>query len=643
MIVRQQLLSEVIEELQNPGEYSLDTETTGLAPWLGDKLFSIIISNGKKEFYFNFQNYEDVPKEWTLDRKQLKKLKPVFENKESLWFLHNAKFDMAMLYQEGLEIAGTIHCTEAIGRVEKNNRLSYKLEVLAKEIGYEKDDAVKKYIKETKLYKIVTDEDGEEEKVPMYNMVPFSIIVPYGEKDARITWELGQHQIKTIKEMDLKSPRLKQWNVVENERKLTKVCFEMEKIGVRVNKEFSQKALKYEFDRMDKAKKDFKDLAGCDFVDSAKVLAPVFDKLNEKYPLTDKGNPSFKKDVLEEFNSPIAKIILDYRNAQKRASSYFSNFLKFSDKNSVIHPNIRQGGAETGRMSYSQPSFQNLPKRGEKRENEFNVRRSVIPTLGNALVMLDYDQMEYRLMLEYAREMGVINDVLAGLDVHAATAKMMGIEDRETAKTLNFMLLYGGGVAKLCAALFSPIFSVAILKELVRVHLWKIRPKQPELLDGIDKETVQHDLIELKKALALQETYFEKLPRVKEFTRRVIDTGSKLMQVHNWFGRRCRIHIKQHAYILPNHIIQGGCADVMKIAMVKIFDLLKGKKSKMILQVHDELIFDMHPSEFNLIPKIKEIMETAYPYKYLPLTCGVDHSWVSWSDKEEGMPNAKKA
>lgn len=639
MIVSRTDFLDVVKKLSTPGMYSLDCETTGLRVWQSDRLFSIIIADESKAYYFNFQDYPGLDSRWILPREWCKEFNRATGQVSSTWFMHNAKFDMAAIWHEGIEVQGTVHCTEAIARVERNDRRSYKLDRLAREVGDYKDDAVKAYCQKNKLYRIETDEDGVEEKIPMYYKVPFEIIVPYGEQDAIVTRKLGLHQIAVTKDFAGRQPanRPNIIDVAKQERELTKVCFKMEKVGIRVDKDFSREALEFERKRMRQQEIDFQAATGLPFKDHYSTLQKAFDAVGEKYPLTDRGNPSFRKEVLEDYETPIAKLVLDYRNAQKRANTYFSNFIYYADDQNRIHANIRQGGTVTGRMSYSDPNFQNLPKRKEKVTDKYNTRRAILPTEGNALVMFDYDQMEYKMMLEYAQEMDVIEQVLKGLDIHQATANMMGVE-RDPAKTLNFMLLYGGGVAKLCAALFKPTLQVPVLKELVTLHLWNRKPKQPHLLIGLRPDDVAYNLEELHKAHALLEKYFEKLPKVKKFSDGVIQTARERGWIQTWSGRVQFLNDYNFAYAKPNHLIQGGCACVVKKAMIKIDRLLEGKRSKMIIQVHDELDFDMHPNEFGLIPEIQHIMETAYPHKFLPLTVGVDHSFKSWADKVEGAP-----
>lgn len=200
------------------------------------------------------------------------------------------------------------------------------------------------------------------------------------------------------------------------------------------------------------------------------------------------------------------------------------------------------------------------------------------------------------MMLDLAGELELIDKVKAGLDVHKATAEMMG-ETRSRAKTLNFLLLYGGGVAKLAEAL------------------------------GIT----------LDQAKALRGRYFERLPKVVGFIRDTIEEADRAGRIFNWAGRMYHFD-RETSYKAPNTKIQGGGADVMRFAMVQIERFLAPYRSKQIATVHDEILFQVHKSELHLVPELQRIMENVYPHKHLPLTCSVSHSWQSWADKVKGYP-----
>lgn len=597
MIVRRADFTRVIELLLPPGERSVDTETTGLRPYQGDCLFSIIIADVDKAYYFNFEPYPELGEDWILPRDYLKFFSPVFHNKESLWYMTNAKFDMAMLAREGLEVLGQVHCTEALGRVERNDEFAYGLEASAKRIGLEKSNAVMEYIKKNKLY-------GSEKK-PLFNKVPFNIIVPYGEQDAKITRLVALHQREVFDAIErstpINLPRISR--IVENEKRFTQTCFKIEQAGVCVDIPYCESAICYEELRIEAAKKRFNELTGFQFQDANAVLERAFKGAGEEITLTEKGNPSFTDKVLSKYTSPIAKVIQEYRDAYKKVHTYYKNFIYFS-QDGVVHASIKQGGAKHGRVSVVDPPLQTLADEEGEGDIPFKIRRAFIPRRGSFFLMLDYDQMEYRMMLDYAGQMDLISEVNAGMDIHEATAKiifeMLHIPiTRSQAKTLNFGLLYGMGIDALAQALKTSKESAKVLKS----------------------------------------AYFKALPFVQGLIRKVTARAEASGYIFNWAGRRCYFKDLNFAYTAPNHLISGGCADVVKVAMNQIDDLLAGKRTKMVMQVHDEILFEMVRDEMDLIPEIKNIMESAYPYKHLKLTVSVEHSFKSWADKVKGIPN----
>jgi DNA polymerase-1 len=331
------------------------------------------------------------------------------------------------------------------------------------------------------------------------------------------------------------------------------------------------------------------------------VLEKAFQDAGEIIPRTDKGNPSFNDEALESFKSPVAEIVRGYRDAHKKANTYYRNFLYYADAEGVIHANIKPGGARTGRMSVTDPALQTLP--ADEEDNPFPVRRAFIPRPGFFFFMPDYDQMEYRMMLDYARQMDVIEQVKGGMDIHDATAKaisdMLGIAmTRSQAKTLNFGLLYGMGIDALAAAL---------------------------------KTTVE-------KARQLRNAYFQALPFVKGFIRRVTHRAETTGYIFNWTGRRSYFDKKEFCYKAPNALIQGGCCDVLKTAVNLIDDYLAGRKSKILMLVHDEILFEIHESESQICRDLVGIMANVYPHRYLPLSCSSEHSFQSWGNKLKGYP-----
>ena len=438
----------------------------------------------------------------------------------------------------------------------------------------------------------------KKQKDKHYHKVPFRMMAEYGERDGKLVRDLGIYQEEMFKKEEI-SPKL-----IENEIALTKVIFEMEWRGIQLDLQYVRESLQHSQSQLRKAEEDFLEVSGIPYKRGPKCLVEAFSKLGEFIPKTPKGNPCFNKDVLSKRDSPIIKILKRIRENEKTIDTYYSSFLNLSDCRGIIRANVHQGGTETGRFSYSSPNLQNLPKEGGR----YPIRRCFVPRKGYTFVMIDYDQQEYRLMLDYAGERRLIDQINAGLDVHQATALLLNVEGitRKIAKMINFMLLYGGGTSTLA--------------------------EQLDIPHGQAKEW--------------RRAYFDNLPYVTEFFQKVMSIARGRGYIQNWLGRRC--HLAQHkgAYIMPNHLIQGGCADIIKVAMVRIHKLLEGKKSAMLVQIHDELLLEVHESELELVPKVKEIMETVYRSKNnLKLTCGVEHSRVSFShlDKQEGFPCAKEA
>ena len=592
MLVNQQNFLETLTRFEKPGCYGLDTETTGLLE--SDRLFSIILSDHLGAYYFNFQEYTDTNLEFKLPRKWLAKFRPIFYEAASTWFMHNAKFDMRMLIKEGLTLRGNVHCTMALERIVKNNYFGagYTLKACLKRIGDAKDDGVEKYIREHKLY--------EKVKIPgkkkistnkFFWKVPLEVIHPYGEQDATGCRTLGMIQQYKLSE-DLKV-------VADTEKELTKTCFKMERRGVKIDRSYVTKALEHETNQIDEAKRRFQEETGFEFHDSGKHFAKVFDHHGEKYPLTAKGNPSFKAEALDAMVTPVAKLIKTIRRHEKYARTYYSSFLYYADENDIVHANIRQSGTEHGRMSYADPNLQNVPKEDNDsdRVKPFIVRASFVPRADHCFFMVDYKAQEFRLLLDYVGEKELIKMIMGGHDPHQATADLVGVTRKE-AKTINFGLLYGMGVDLLAKRL------------------------KCSVMDARDK----------------RDQYFGKLPRVRGFLKKVAERGKTRGYVKNWTGRRCHLNDSDRAYILPNHIISGGCADMMKRAMNRIE---KETHARMVIQVHDELVFEQSIGMFGEIEKAKEIMESVYtPRNGMFMECSVDHSFKSWGypDKIEGMP-----
>ena len=595
-IVSRSDLQAVSDSIRGHPFLGLDTETTGLKQ--SDKPFLVIVATPKQTYLFNLQEYEGMSRDLVLTPKEVGDALDCVFLPGTITFIQNAKFDMRMVKHLGIEVHNP-WCTYAVERVLRNNFTgdrAYSLDAIAKRRfdGFEKEESVKKYISKNKLYDLV-DVPGKAKKQreEHYELVPRDIMWSYAARDAELHLKIGMQQIE---ELD-KDEGLQR--VAKNELKLTKTCYKMERHGITVDKAYVARALSHEMKLITNARRDFEERTGREYVDSNKLFADIFTGAGLEYPKTAKGNPSFNADSLETIDNDVAKLIKKVRNHEKRAGTYYSSFLYYAGQGSTIHPDVRQAGTETGRFSYRDPNLQNVPKE-DKDGLEFYVRKCFVPSPGNCLVMIDYSQMEFAVMADYSGEAKLIEQINQGTDVHTATANLLGIS-RTQAKTINFGLLYGMGQAKLAADL------------------------------GVS----------VKEAKGIKLDYFGKLPRVERFIRQVIKTGETRGHVFNWLGRKCYIDHRDFAYILPNHLVQGSCGDIVKLSMNRIDSYLKNYKAAQIIQIHDEIVFDVPPDELHIIPDIVKIMEAAYePRNGVQLKCTVEHSYKSWGhpDKIKGAP-----
>ncbi len=604
----------------------LDTETTGLRPHHGDHLFSIIIGSLSEIFYFNFADYEEFDGwgEDVLTREEHFEALRVrlFEQAgvARLWVLHNAKFDMSMLKAWGSELCGAIHCTLTTARLIESELLpsQFGLGYLAERVGFPKDHGVETYIQKHKLCTrrpLGLGPDGKQKYQTdlHYDRVPFAIIVPYGERDVEATRALYLHQLLTLdqksKAMPEGLPNLS--DVYAQECRLVRVVWEIEQEGILVDEEFCRAAQADAALKIETARSQFKEITGHDFLVSGKLFEKLFEGEREKWkfgqPTEKKGevNPIFDGSVLKSFAHPAARLVLDYKQG-KSDIDYYAGFLKHADPRGYIHAALNQHGASTGRFSSSNPNLQNLTKdEGDALDSKYVVRRSFTPAEGRVFHMLDFEQMEFKMLLDYAGRFSsdrfgvhkLIALVNEGFDIHQATADLARIS-RSEAKTVNFSIVYGTGINTLAAKL------------------------------GVTRA----------RAREIKDSIFRDNPELQTLVRSAMRTAETRGYIVNWMGRLLAISLAAESYVAPNYLLQGGCADVVKRATCEARDYLLPFKTRIKLLIHDELVLEGPLSEAaEVVPAVKALMEAAYPSRFVPLTVGVEHSFKSLADKAPGV------
>lgn len=579
MLITKEILSSTLDSLEQEPILAVDCETTGL--YFHDRLFSIQLAGSKREAYFDKRilrcSWHHVVN---------------FFSRPRTWVLQNAKFDLRMFRHDGIELKSRIEDLEVLARLENNNHLTYSLASIVSRLGMEKLSDIKEWVKKNKgvgFTKRPLKWSGLEVEDWHLENAPLDLMVAYGCRDVRVTYDARNILLSRLDPVS--SP------VWENEVRLTPICFEMEWRGVKVDTAYAEKMIHYENGLVREALHQFRLVTGEEFNNSREQMMRVFTDAGENIPKTAKGNPSFTEDVLFSFKSPAAKAIQQIRYRQKRITTYYASFLDRVDENGILRPDMRQAGTATGRFSYRDPNLQNIPKEDsdEDMARPNLVRRCLVPREGHTFVSIDYSQQEYRLMLAYANEKKLIREVMDGADVHQAMADLLGLS-RSYAKTVNFGCLYGSGEDKL-----SQMLGVSV-----------------------------------REAQKILNNYFTRIPGVDRLITHIQMTARSRGHIYNWLGRKLMTGGRQFCYKMPNHLIQGGGADICKSAMVA----LGGEP--MVLQIHDQLVLEVPTGDYDRISHWVKTMEDVFPEKNgMRMKADVEWSTKSMAvrDMVKGIPN----
>lgn len=567
---------------------SLDTETTGIDPISAELVGMSFCVKENEAFYI------PVPADREEAQKIVDELRPIFENEKSVKVGQNIKYDLLMLKNYGVELKGELFDTMVAHYVlqpELRHGMDYLAEIY---LNYET-------IKIEDLIGAKGKNQGN-----MRSLSPTQVY-KYACEDADVTLKL-----KNILEKELKENKIEDL-FYKIEMPLVPVLANIEHNGVRVDTQALKLSSEHFTAKMNEIEKEIFSLAGMEFnISSPKQVGEVlFEKLQvvEKAKKTKTGQYSTSEEVLESLRTkhPVVEKILEHRGLKKLLSTYIDSLpLLINPKTGKIHTSFNQTVTSTGRLSSSNPNLQNIPIRDE---NGKEIRKAFIPDDDCLFFSADYSQIELRIMAHLSEDPNMIEAFNSSEDIHAATAaKVYKIdisevtkEMRSKAKTANFGIIYG--------------ISVFGLAERMGVD----RKEAKELIDG----------------------YFETYPKVKDYMEKSIEVAKVNGYVETMFHRKrflqdinsrnavVRGYAERNAINAP---IQGSAADIIKVAMVNIYNRFKaeGVQAKMILQVHDELNFSVPLNEKELIEKIViEEMESAYKM-HVPLKadCGWGKNWL---------------
>ena len=561
----------------------LDTETTSINPIDAELVgLSFSVEEGKAF-------YVAVPAEREKAERIVNIFKPLYESTEILKIGQNIKYDMEVLMNYGVRLAAPMFDTMLAHYVLQPEQ-KHNMDILAETLLNYQTIHIDELI----------GPKGKSQK-NMRDLSPADIC-DYAAEDADITLRLYNVLKPRLKEADVEDLF---YNI---EMPLVPVLAEMEMNGVLLDTNALAETSKVLTERMKQIEKEIYDLAGHEFnIASPKQVGEVLFgemKIVDKPKKTKTGQFVTSEEVLLQLRSkaPIVDHILEHRGLKKLLGTYVDALPKLINPHTGhIHTSFNQAVTATGRLSSSDPNLQNIPVRGEEGKE---IRKCFIPEPGCLFFSADYSQIELRVMAHLSGDKNMIEAFREGYDIHAATAARIYKEDindvtrdqRTKAKRANFGIIYG-----------ITVFGLAERLEISR-------DEAKLLIDGYFETFPQvHAYMEKAKELAREHGYAETFFHRRRY---LPDITSHNATVRN-FAERNAI----------NAPIQGSAADIIKIAMVRIFERFRREeiKSKMILQVHDELNFSVLPEEKERVEKIVlEEMQNAYPLQ-VPLVA--DSGW----------------
>ncbi len=562
----------LVEHLSKQTQFVFDTETTNIDVYSAGLVGLSFAIKAHEAWYLS------MPAEREACQKKLELLRPLFENESILKIGQNLKYDISMLAQYGINVKGPLFDTmlaHYLLEPEQRHNMDYLAEVYLNYLTIPIEDLIGK---------------GRMQKT--MREVPVELVKEYAAEDADITLQLYEKLLPLLKENGVEKL------FYEIEMPLVPVLSRMEANGVRIDTENLQQISEAFGVEIHKIEEEIYKAAGMPFnIASPKQLGEVlFEKLHidEKAKKTKTGQYATGEDVLQKLSHkhPIIQMILDYRSFTKLKSTYLDALPALvNPKDGLIHTSYNQAVTATGRLSSNNPNLQNIPVRTEKGRE---IRRAFVPRSPEyTLLAADYSQIELRIIAHLSQDPAMVNDFNLGHDIHAATAaKVFHVpmdqvtkEQRSRAKAVNFGIIYGMSA-----------FGLAERMELSRSEAADIIKKYFEEYAGI-KEYMNRSI-----ALARERGYAETILGRRRYLRDINGANS----VVRGFAERNAI----------NAPIQGSSADMIKIAMIGIHEELERLKmqSKMILQVHDELVFDAHLDELDALKAIvQDKMVNALP------------------------------
>jgi DNA polymerase-1 len=565
-------LDDLVKKLSSAASFAFDTETTGLNAMTAQLVgISLAIEPGKAYYvpvgHTVLDAVTQLPLQQVIDR-----LRPIFEDAKITKLGHNAKFDMMVLGECGISVNGLASDTMIAAHLLGEKSLGLKALAFSK-LGIEM----------TPISNLI----GTGAKQISMDKVDIKIVADYAAADADMTLRLDSMFHPELEKQGL----MKLYQDVE--MPLVPVLLEMERNGMAVDVDMLQELSLALGEQIGVLEQKIYSEAGEEFnINSPAQLGKIlFEKLNIPAPRKSGGKYSTEASVLETLaeSFPIAKDILEYRQYTKVKSTYIDTLPELvNPKTGRIHTSFNQTRTSTGRLSSSDPNMQNIPVRGELGGQ---VRQAFIAAPGLNLLGGDYSQIDLRALAHLSQDEALVSAFRNDEDIHSATAQLLfGVKKEEVtkdmrrfAKTVNFGVIYG-------------------------------------MSDyGLEQATE----LSREEASKFIKSYFEKYPGVTKYLNETKEKARRDGYVETLLGRRRYIpdinsanrQVREAAERMAiNMPVQGTSADIIKVAMINLYREMQKRhlKSKMLLQVHDELVFEVPDDEVELMRKlVSDIMDSA--------------------------------
>jgi len=633
-----------------------DTESTSLS-YLEGHIIGLSFSWGAADSYYIPIRHETTEKQIDIEKIR-PDLQEFYYHPKRVTTWHNYKHDGHFLREEKLEPRGIKHDTRLMQSLIDETSLTALKKLACKEIHpdaakWEKavDEWRTLYARKNKMHKNDVH----------YGLIPLDIMTPYASSDAHYEWTLYKKKLPLI----VNDPYLLELYLVEI--RLMEVLLDIEHRGVFINKKYLESAgpeLEAEANKL--KQQIIKQLGKVNVGSNAQVI-PAMERIGVEFKKKTKSGEKFSLDheVLEALASryQVCEDLLEYRSATKIKTTYVDSILEKLIQDQELHCTYNQN-VSTGRMSSKKPNLTNIPAKDKTIRRSFvppkevactscgylgklYIVPSVCPKCGGQVVssdsyvmtFFDYSQMEVRCTAHYSED-PVLLDVynVTGEDVHLRTMcevfgydyneslKILADEKhpeyaelsfmRKVAKMTNFLIIYGGSGKTLAVRISTP------KKQYTEKQCNKFIDQYFAKLKGV-KRWINETKMSLRQMHEVQ-NFFGRYRRFPELTQlmRSITSG---FGGTKWKIERCERQA-------VNFLIQGTCADLFKISMVRVGDIIAGKRSVMVMPIHDELIFYIHKDEFDLLPTIKSEMER-FNFK-VPMTVDISVSTTNWADKK---------